>query len=668
MSHYWLIWTTLVVTTQAPVITAAVCGGTFLAANGTLTSPNYPKGYPPNQSCVYKIMASSDARLKLSCDKIDLETSLGCTKDYLRVNDLYTCGENQLTDMYGEGKLTLEFVSDKSAEKSGFKCSYKRVTGSDYVGQTRRKREANYNYDEVIRKSLLFYEAQRSGHLPTSQRVTWRKDSAVDDAIDDDTKARVDLEGGYYDGEMAHLKEAIKWGTDYFMKAHTSPNVFYGQVGNSELDHSYWGRPEDMTMYRPAYKLTEDKPGSDLAGETSAALAAASIVFKEQDASYSEACLTHAKELYNFGDSFRGKYSDSITDAVENYGSWGYYDELAWAAIWLFRATSDRSYLTKAKEHYSEIDLDAIGEFSWDEKTPGVQVLLATLTDSEDRPKYRQDLETFCNKMINDTPRTPKGLVFIRKWGSLRYAANVAMICLMAADLGINTQTYRQFGQEQIHYILGSTGRSFVVGYGVNSPQRPHHASSSCPNPPATCSWEDFDSPGPNPHVLYGAMVGGPYANDEYSDDRNDYVRNEVTCDFNAGFQTAVAALKAISDVITPSNVTTPVTSNLNSPVTINSANYQLVEIEQWEGNYLEELILTVPFTTDNWTMELTFSDVIDNFQVWDANVSPTHGTIITLTNKYYNGNQSQGAKLTFEYWVTYSSARPTITSIKLYH
>lgn len=60
---------------------------------------------------------------------------------------------------------------------------------------------ARYDYDEVLHKSLLFYEAQRSGFLPPTQRVTWRQDSATTDAIDPETGNRVDLEGGYYDGE-----------------------------------------------------------------------------------------------------------------------------------------------------------------------------------------------------------------------------------------------------------------------------------------------------------------------------------------------------------------------------------------------------------------------------------------------------------------------------------
>ena len=31
-------------------------------------------------------------------------------------------------------------------------------------------------------------------------------------------------------GQLGHLKVALKWGTDYFIKAHPDPNTFYGQV------------------------------------------------------------------------------------------------------------------------------------------------------------------------------------------------------------------------------------------------------------------------------------------------------------------------------------------------------------------------------------------------------------------------------------------------------
>ncbi|XP_021941322.1 endoglucanase 7-like, partial [Zootermopsis nevadensis] len=171
-----------------------------------------------------------------------------------------------------------------------------------------------YDYKEVLRDLLLFYEAQRSGKLPSDQRVTWRKDSALNDK----GQKGEDLTGGYYDagdyvkfgfpmaytittiawgvvddeagyvaaGALADVRKLIKWGTDYFIKAHVSQNELYGQVGQGDVDHAYWGRPEDMTMSRPAYKIDTSHPGSDLAGETAAALATASIVFTSVDSGY----------------------------------------------------------------------------------------------------------------------------------------------------------------------------------------------------------------------------------------------------------------------------------------------------------------------------------------------------------------------------------------------
>ena len=59
--------------------------------------------------------------------------------------------------------------------------------------------------------------------------------------------------------------------------------------------------------------------GSDLAAETAAALAAASIVFKNVDPTYSNTLLMHAKQLFDFANNYRGKYSDSNREAFTNY-------------------------------------------------------------------------------------------------------------------------------------------------------------------------------------------------------------------------------------------------------------------------------------------------------------------------------------------------------------
>ena len=136
-----------------------------------------------------------------------------------------------------------------------------------------------YNYNEVLMKSILFYEAQRSGPLPSNNRVDWRGDSATNDLIP----------GGYYDGEdvrmnalwtcqsdinpwcplhvagdhvkfgfpmaamttqlawgaitfqagyeaaeqITYMKDCLKWATDYFVAAHQTAESFIGQVSGA---------------------------------------------------------------------------------------------------------------------------------------------------------------------------------------------------------------------------------------------------------------------------------------------------------------------------------------------------------------------------------------------------------------------------------------------------
>jgi len=59
--------------------------------------------------------------------------------------------------------------------------------------------------------------------------------------------------------------------------------------------------------------------GSDLAGETSAALSAVSIVFNKIDSNFSASCLSHAKQLYLFATQYRGLYHDAIKGAAQYY-------------------------------------------------------------------------------------------------------------------------------------------------------------------------------------------------------------------------------------------------------------------------------------------------------------------------------------------------------------
>jgi chitodextrinase len=456
------------------------------------------------------------------------------------------------------------------------------AAGVTLASSTPATAAGQFNYAEALQKSMFFYEAQISGRKPTWSRVSWRGDSAMNDGSD----VGRDLTGGWFDAgdhvkfgfPMAFTTTMLAWGAveyrdaytssgqltnllnnlrvpnDYFIKAHPSADLLYGQVGTGQPDHNWWGPAEVLPMARPAYKIDATCGGSDLAGETAAAMAASSMVFRPTDAAYANTLVSHARQLYSFADRVRKMYHECITDATQFYKSWsGFQDELVWAAIWLHRATGEASFLTKAEAEY-----DAQGNepqsttksykwtIAWDNKQFGTYALLAQLTGKQ---KYVDDANRWLDYWTvgvngQKVPTSPGGQAVLDTWGSLRYAANTSFVALLYSDrvaIDATRKTrYHDWAVRQIDYALGDNPRhsSYMIGFGATPPKDPHHRT-------AHGSW--FDSrevPAQTRHVLYGALVGGPSsANDQYTDSRNDFVMNEVATDYNAGLTSALVRL-----------------------------------------------------------------------------------------------------------------------------
>ena len=435
------------------------------------------------------------------------------------------------------------------------------------------------DYSRHLELSLLFFECQRSGPLPKTNRIFWRHDSMLDAGADNG----VDLTGGYYDAgdnvkfnfpqaftltmlswsgisfedgytksdQFEYLLDTVKWGTDYLLKCHTSKDELYVQVGNGQIDHTYWLPPEYITYDYPSYKITSEKPGTEVSAETAAALAAASILFKNIDSSYSSTLLEHAKEIYDFADKYRGDYTKAVP-VQDFYGTFsGYNDELAWGAAWLYRATGDEKYHNKFKEiadaQYETWDTKkypgCTGPITWDDKRPGCYVLIAEITKDESRMKTAEE---YCDALIK-TSTTKGGLYFVpnlSQWASNRYAANAASMLLVFSSIlpesNSKRKEYIDFAKSQIDYILGDNpaGVNFVVGTEENSPKAVHHRAASAVFDPRLAM-----RPKENIFTLYGALAGGPGMNDEYTDDRNNFQMNEVALDYNAGFTLSLAGL-----------------------------------------------------------------------------------------------------------------------------
>jgi hypothetical protein len=440
---------------------------------------------------------------------------------------------------------------------------------------------AAYNYGEAMQKSIHFYLQQRSGHLPSDNPVIWRADSCLNDGSD----VGRDLTGGYLDAgdnvkfglpmasTVATLNwgvyeyrsafadacqldkdlDAIRWGTDYFIRCHTDTNEFYYQVGSGSTDHAWWGPVEviEKVMTRPSYKVTDAAPGSTVVGATAAALASAAIVFKPTDPTYASTCLSHAQQLFNF--AYSTKSDSGYTAASGFYNSYsGYWDELSAAAAWLYLATGDTNYLDKAELCANSWGKEGTTGFwgykwthSWDDMHYMAQILLARATGKQ---IYIDSIERNLDYWMpgGGIIYTPGGLAWLDSWGSLRYAANASLLAFVWADdsrgNASKKATYRNFAEGQIKYILGDNPRtgSYIIGFGANSPQNPHHRTGHG-------SWANsINTPDFTRHVLHGALVGGPGSSDNYSDVRTDYTMNEVACDYDAALVGALAKMYSL--------------------------------------------------------------------------------------------------------------------------
>jgi len=448
------------------------------------------------------------------------------------------------------------------------------------------------NYGEALQKSILFYEAQQAGKLPEWNRIPWRGNATLEDGADvgldlsqgwldagDNVKFNFPMAysvttlawGGieYYDayhqaGQLDDLSQNIKWVTDYLLNSFANDNpgeyVLYGQVGNGKLDHQWWGAAEVVhhAMERPAYKIDTSCPGTDLAGETSAALASSSILFRQNgDQEYADLLVDQAEKLFDFANQYRGKYSDCLPEAVPFYTSVnGEQDELVWSAIWLHKAKKAQNnsylgeYLSYAAASYQKMPKPYNYTYQFDDKSYGIYILLAQETG---KPEYQKRAEAWLDFWTvgyrgDRIKYTPGGLAFLVKWGSLPLVANTSFLAFVYSDWlqqtqgdSAKAQRYHDFATSQINYILGQnpSRRSYMIGYGDNYPQNPHHRT-------AHGSWLDnVKTPQHTRNLLIGALVGGPDGQENWEDDRNDWVRNEVGVSYNAGLTGALAKMYA---------------------------------------------------------------------------------------------------------------------------
>ena len=438
------------------------------------------------------------------------------------------------------------------------------------------------NYGEALQKSLFFYEAQQTGVLPDWNEVSWRGDSMENDFIPggwfdagDHFKFTLTiaytatlLAWGYLEygdavnkiGLEEKYKNNLKWGLDYVLLADQGDSVV-GTIGQDGFDHSWWGSPE---IYLRKMKLVtgDDERPYDLITSTStlalsaSALAAGYLVFKD------EKYLTHAKSLYELADKKRSNGDQGM--AKSYYPATDFYDELFYAANWMYMATGDQKYLDECERDFipnfplenQSTDRKYTWGFCWDDHSQAAALLYAINTGKEEWiEQIHRHLEYWTTgyggKQVG---YTPDGMAWLFQWGATRHAANTVFLALVAADKIFKDDKelynkYKEFAKTQMEYFFGNNklGLSYVLGMGEKNPKSVHHRGASGIHDDSWTALGTEKDDGLHQteyaHILYGALEGGPNKDGSFTDRVSAYENTEVAIDYNAGYTAALCGM-----------------------------------------------------------------------------------------------------------------------------
>lgn len=459
---------------------------------------------------------------------------------------------------------------------------------------------SSYNYAEALQKSMFFYQVQQSGKLPEWNEVSWRADSMVDeDGVETDL-----IPGGWFDagdhfkftltnayaasmlawgyieykdsvdakglGEM--YRNTVQWGLDYIVQCDRGDKII-GTIGDftgGSTDHNIWCSAE---VYLRKHHLNNDdwvRPYDEIADSTTMALSAAALaegylIFKDDQPEKAEAYLTQAKKYFETADSIRANENGAM-GSMYNPSTW--VDDCMYAALWLYKATGDQSYLDKVESDYipqfptesQSTDWKYTWGLCWDDTTQAAALLYAQITGDQkwiDHIAHHLDYwdEGYGGKQV---AYTEDGLAYLMNWGPLRHATTTAWVAMLAsdtifADNSTLAEKYNNWAKSQMDYCFGdnSMDLSYVLGMGEKNPTAIHHRTASGIHDD---HWnelgkEDGGSEGwqtEYAHTLYGALIGGPDSKGNYDQSQigvSNYEYTEVAIDYNAGFTAALCAM-----------------------------------------------------------------------------------------------------------------------------
>ena len=109
------------------------CFNSYTTESGNFSSAGYPNKYQNDLKCDYRIKVKQGNVINLNFHPFDLEYSLTCSYDYLKIYNVFPssinlgatfCGTGARTFRSNSSEILIEFRSDESVSGNGFFASY----------------------------------------------------------------------------------------------------------------------------------------------------------------------------------------------------------------------------------------------------------------------------------------------------------------------------------------------------------------------------------------------------------------------------------------------------------------------------------------------------------------------------------------------------------------
>lgn len=263
-----------------------------------------------------------------------------------------------------------------------------------------------------------------------------------------------------------------------------------------------------------------------------ASMALAAEAYATADPAFSRTCLAAAEKAWNWLEQNPNLVFQNPEDIVTGeYGDKSDKDERYWAACQMYRATGGDKYLNAIGTASKGMDWATVGDYGNIAilTMPGVNKDSTIYQNAQKAITSQADLFTSVS-----TAQAYGTAISKYEWGSNMTIANAGIVLSLAYELTDNA-AYKAAAESQLNYLLGTNplGKSFVTGFGSDSPENPHHRPSMAAG-----------------KAMKGMLVGGvnqnledsaakAYTQDQpaakrYVDNSESYSTNEITIYWNS--------------------------------------------------------------------------------------------------------------------------------------